>query len=47
MPEADLEALRTLFTEDELQSFADFGSYIGYRVGIWENGDWSFFVAGD
>ena len=47
MPEADLEALRTLFTEEEIQGFAEFGGYIGYRVGIWENGDWSFFVAGD
>lgn len=47
MPEEDLAALRTLFGEDDLQEFADFGGYFGYRVGIWANGDWSFFVAGD
>ena len=46
-PEADVEALRTLFSDEELQGFADFGGYIGYRVGIGANGDWSFFAAGD
>ncbi len=44
---ADIDALRTLYTEEDLQNFADFGAYIGYRVGIWEDGTWSFFVAGD
>lgn len=46
-PEADQEALRALYDDDDFESFAQFGGYIGYRVGITENGDWSFFVAGD
>jgi hypothetical protein len=46
-PEADVEALRSLFSEADLQGFAEFGGYFDYRVGIWDNGDWSFFVAGD
>jgi hypothetical protein len=46
-PEADVDALRSLYSDEDLQGFADFGGYVGYRVGIWENGDWSFFVAGD
>lgn len=47
MPAGDLDALRALYTDEELQGFADFGGYVGYRVGIRANGDWSFFVAGD
>jgi hypothetical protein len=47
VPEEDKEALRTLYDEDDFATFADFGGYIGYRLGIAENGDWSFFVAGD
>lgn len=46
-PVADVEALRSLYTDEQMQGFADFGAYIGYRIGIWEDGDWSFFVAGD
>ncbi len=46
-PEADVEALRSVYSDEEIQGFADFGGYFGYRIGIWENGDWSFFVAGD
>lgn len=46
-PEEDVDALRSLYTEGDLRSFADFGGYYGYRVGIWADGDWSFFVAGD
>ncbi len=46
-PQQDMDALRSLYTEDDLQSFADFGGYYGYRVGITASGDWLFFVAGD
>ena len=47
MPEADKEVLRALYDEDDFATFSDFGGYIGYRLGITENGEWSFFVAGD
>ncbi len=47
VPAADREALGRLYGEDELRRFEQFGSYIGDRVGITENGDWIFFVAGD
>lgn len=47
MPKEDVDALRSLYSEADLQGFADFGGYIGYRVGISADGDWSFFVAGD
>jgi hypothetical protein len=46
-PAADVAVLEPLYSEDQMQGFADFGAYIGYRVGIWEDGDWSFFVVGD
>jgi len=46
-PDADVEALRSVYSDEDMQGFADFGGYFGYRLGIWENGDWSFFVAGD
>ena len=47
VPEADKEVLRALYDEDDFATFSDFGGYIGYRLGITENGEWSFFVAGD
>ena len=47
IPPADLEALRTVYTEEELDQIAAFGSYAGWRIGITEDGEWRFFVAGD
>lgn len=47
VPEADREALRQLYGDEDLRRFAQFGTYTGHRVGITENGDWIFFVAGD
>ena len=47
VPEADKEALKPLYTEDDFEGFEQFGSYAGYRVGITADGDWRFFVAGD
>ncbi|MGH9182409.1 MAG: hypothetical protein ACRDZ9_01060 [Acidimicrobiales bacterium] len=47
VPEADREALKPLYGEEDLADFASFGGYIGYRVGITAAGDWAFFVAGD
>ena len=45
-PEAISELL-TIHTEEELDRFAEFGGYAGWRLGISETGQWLFFVAGD
>lgn len=41
------QALRPLYDDEDFERFAEFGSYIGYRVGIRGDGTWLFFVAGD
>jgi hypothetical protein len=43
----DLEDLRILYSEEDIRSFEQAGGYLGYRVGIREDGTWLFFVAGD
>jgi hypothetical protein len=40
-------ALLGLYTEYDLWQFESFGGYIGYRVGITDEGTWVYFVAGD
>ncbi|MCP4965191.1 MAG: hypothetical protein GY926_08135, partial [bacterium] len=47
VPEEDKEALRPLYDDDDFAGFESFGAYIGYRTGIYEDGDWSFLVVGD
>ena len=47
IPESDLEPLNEIYTEGELDQIASFGSYAGWRLGISEEGQWRFFVAGD
>jgi hypothetical protein len=47
VPAADRDALRSLYDDDDFAGFAEFGSYIGYRVGISADGTWRFFIAGD
>jgi len=47
IPAADLEALLTVYTQEELDEIAGFGSYAGWRIGITDDGQWQFFVAGD
>ena len=38
----------TALSQDEIDDMFEFiGGYIGYRVGILPNGDWSYFVEGD
>ncbi|HVF76440.1 MAG TPA: hypothetical protein VM938_15495 [Acidimicrobiales bacterium] len=41
------EALRPLYDDEDFAAFQKFGSYVGYRIGIAEDGEWLFFVAGD
>lgn len=47
VPPEDKKALEPLYGEEDFESFARFGGYVGYRVGITAEGDWEFFVAGD
>jgi hypothetical protein len=47
VPPTEQEALRPLYGESELESFDAAGAYLGYRVGIRQDGEWMYFVAGD
>jgi hypothetical protein len=47
VPEADREALRPLYDDEDFAFYAEFGGYIGYRVGITADGEWVYFIAGD
>ena len=47
LSQADIDALRPLYDDAELAMFEGNGAYIGYRVGILEDGTWVYFVAGD
>lgn len=47
VPEADRAALRPLYGDEDFASFEQFGGYVGYRIGIAEDGEWLYFVAGD
>jgi hypothetical protein len=43
----EMADLLTIYTQEELDQIAAFGSYAGWRIGITAEGDWVFFVAGD
>lgn len=43
----DVAPLRQLYTADEIDGFVQAGGYLGYRVGIREDGTWLYFVSGD
>jgi hypothetical protein len=47
IPPADLDVLSEIYSREELDQIATFGSYAGWRIGIAEDGAWRFFVAGD
>lgn len=47
VPQPDKEALLAVYDQSELDSFEQYGSYIGYRAVITGEGDWIVFVAGD
>lgn len=47
IPQAELDELLTIYTEEELASIAEFGSYAGWRTGIDAEGNWKWFLAGD
>lgn len=39
--------LEGLYTDEEIQAMKDFGGFIGWRIGILEDGDWIYYIAGD
>jgi hypothetical protein len=41
------QELADVFGQDALADWDSFGGYIGYRVGITEDGHWAYFVSGD
>jgi hypothetical protein len=36
-----------VYSDEEIQTMKDFGGFIGWRIGILEDGDWTFYIAGD
>lgn len=44
---SEREQLLKIYTEEELEMFAQLGDYLGWRVGIREDGTWLYYVAGD
>ncbi len=44
---AELEALTAAVGEDMMSFYEQSGSYVGYRLGIREDGTWLYYVAGD
>lgn len=44
---AERAALVPPYTEADLDSWDSFGGFVGYRIGITEDGEWIYFVAGD
>ena len=47
VPAGERDALRPLYDDTDFAFFESFGGYAGYRIGIAEDGEWLFFVAGD
>jgi len=47
LSQADIDALRPLYGDAEIAGFAQNGAYIGYRVGILDDGTWVYFLSGD
>lgn len=47
IPDAELDELSRIYSEDELDQIAGFGSYAGWRTAIDQDGNWLYFVAGD
>ncbi len=47
VPQADRDMLATLYGQAAIGDWELFGSFIGYRIGITEDGEWIYYVAGD
>lgn len=44
---AQKDELSALYSADEIAGFAHYGQYVGWRVGIRDDGTWAYFVSGD
>jgi hypothetical protein len=47
IPDEQLADLGSLYSDEELEQISGYGSYIGWRTGIDQGGNWIYFVAGD
>jgi hypothetical protein len=47
IPQDLIDELLVIYTQEEIDQIAGFGSYAGWRTGITAEGAWVFFVAGD
>ena len=47
VPDAAIDELLRIYTQEELDQISLLGSYGGWRIGITEAAEWIFFVAGD
>jgi hypothetical protein len=47
IPDEQLAELGTLYSHEELEQISEYGSYIGWRTGIDQDGNWMYFIAGD
>jgi hypothetical protein len=47
IPDEQLAELGTLYSDEELEQISGYGTYIGWRTGIDQDGNWIYFVAGD
>jgi hypothetical protein len=45
--QADWDALKGVYTDEQVAAFQKDDLYTGYRAAITESGDWMYFVAGD
>lgn len=45
--EAQREALRSLYNDQDFEGFANIGGFAGYRLALDEAGNWRYFIAGD
>lgn len=46
-PRAERRELRAIHSAEEIASFAEYGHYLGWRLGIGADGSWRYYVAGD
>ncbi|MBP6911600.1 MAG: hypothetical protein KBB88_00135 [Candidatus Pacebacteria bacterium] len=45
--EKDISLMKTFLTNEEIESYREFGGYIYYRIGITSDGEWIYYLAGD
>jgi hypothetical protein len=45
--DTDWNALKGMYTDEQVAGFKSSDLYTGYRVGVTDAGDWMYFVSGD